>query len=100
MQVGVGAYHLCRKCDSPGWITYRSETVEGEFEEAYQLCSNHCTPRYCMGSRLGRPVPCPGIVRHGLAYYSNDHIVLIRAGRDVDSLQKAINGLDDRPLSR
>src|SRR4051812_23953671 len=28
----------CRECDGTGWVPYRSETVEGGFEEAYRLC--------------------------------------------------------------
>src|SRR5215211_6954045 len=37
----------CRECDGTGWVSYRSETVDGDFEEAYRLCSKGHAPRYC-----------------------------------------------------
>src|SRR3712207_3991480 len=42
--------HLCLECYGTGWVLYRSETKDGEFEEASRLCSKGHAPRYCMGS--------------------------------------------------
>jgi hypothetical protein len=54
--------NLCRECDGTGWVLYRSETKDGEFEEAYRLCPKGHGPRYCMGSSRGQlcPAPRPG----------------------------------------
>ena len=76
--------HLCRDCDGTGWVLYRSETKDGEFEEAYRLCPKGHAPRYCMGSSSGHLCPRPATVRCGLGYYCEEHIVGIHDGRDVD----------------
>ena len=85
---------LCRECDGTGWIVYRSETLDGGFEEAYRLCPNCYAPRRCMGSETEHS-SChrPGTVRYGLGYYCNEHIEVIHAGRDVDNAQGVIHGL-------
>ena len=75
---------LCRKCDGTGWVLYRSETKDGEFEEAYRLCPKGHAPRYCMGASSGHLCPRPATVRRGLLYYCKEHIAFIRDGRDVD----------------
>ncbi len=72
------ARSLCRECDGTGWIPYRSETVDGEFEEAYSLCPDCHAPRYCMGSGTDRSCPRPGTVRCGLGYYCKEHVEVIR----------------------
>jgi hypothetical protein len=76
--------HLCRECDGTGWVLYRTETKDGELEEAYRLCPKGHVPRYCMGSSGGPLCPRPATVRCGLGYYCEEHIVGIHDGRDVD----------------
>jgi hypothetical protein len=63
----------CRECDGTGWVPYRSETVEGGFEEAYRLCPEGCAPRYCMVSSNDRLCPRPATVRRGRGYYCGQH---------------------------
>ena len=75
--------YLCRECDGTGWVLYRSETKDGEFEEAYRLCPKGHAPRYSMGSSCGHLCPRPATVRCGLGYYCKEHILLIHDGRDV-----------------
>ena len=65
--------HSCRQCDDTGWVPYRSETVEGAFEEAHRLCPEGHAPRYCMGPSDGRLCPRPGVVRRGKGYYCEEH---------------------------
>ncbi len=69
----VPARPLCRECNGTGWIPYRSETIDGELEEAYRLCPNHCTPRRCTDLTIGHPCPPPATVRYGLRYYCKEH---------------------------
>jgi hypothetical protein len=65
----------CPECDGTGWAPYLSETVEGGFEEAYRLCPEGHTPRYCMGSNGERLCPRPGVVRRGKVYLCEEHAV-------------------------
>ena len=74
----------CRECDGTGWVLYRSETTDGEFEEAYRLCPSCRAPRYCMGSSSGHPCTRPATVRCGLGYYCREHGAVTRDGRGVD----------------
>jgi hypothetical protein len=76
----VAAHRSCSECAGTGWIPYRSETLEGEFEEAYRLCPNCYSPRYCTGAGAGRSCPRPGTTRHGLGYYCSEHIVVVHDG--------------------
>jgi hypothetical protein len=76
--------HLCRECDGTGWVLYRSENVAGDFEEAYLLCPQGHTPRYCMGSSSGELCPRPATVRCGTGFYCKEHIAFIHDGREVD----------------
>jgi hypothetical protein len=84
----VDGNHLCRECDGTGWVLYRSETVEGEFEEAYHLCPNCCAPRFCTGSSDGYHCSRPATVRCGQGYYCKEHIFVVihdgKDGTDVD----------------
>jgi hypothetical protein len=82
--------HLCRECDGTGWVLYRSETKDGEFEEAYRLCSKGHTPRYCMGSGSGHLCPRLATRRCGQGYYCKEHIVAILEGRGFDGPCEAI----------
>ena len=82
--------HLCRECDGTGWVLYRSESKDGEFEEAYHLCPKGHAPRYCMGSGSGQLCPLPAIRRLGSGYYCKEHIEGIHDGRDVDEPCEAI----------
>jgi hypothetical protein len=82
--------HLCRECDGTGWVLYRSETKDGEFEEAYRLCPKGHAPRYCMGSSSGHLCYRPATVRWELGYYCKEHIAVIHEGRDVDDPCEAI----------
>ena len=82
--------HLCRECDDTGWVLYRTETKDGEFEEAYRLCPKGHGPRYCMASSSGHLCPRPATVRCGLGYYCEEHIVFIPDSRDVDDSFEAI----------
>ena len=82
--------HLCRECDGTGWVLYRSETKNGEFEEAYRLCPKGHAPRYCMGSSSGQLCSRPATVRRGLGYYCEEHIAIILEGKDVDDPCEAI----------
>src|SRR5215218_1613161 len=85
------AHSLCRECDGTGWILYRSETVDGELEEAYRLCRGCYTPRYCcMGFKTDHPSSRPGTVRYGLSYYCEEHIEIIYADEGVDHTREAI----------
>ena len=84
------AHPLCRECDGTGWILYRSETVDGELEEAYRLCPNCCSPRRCMGSETDHPCYRPGTVRYGLGYYCKEHIEVIHTGEGEDHTREAI----------
>lgn len=80
---------FCRECDGTGWIPYRSETVDGKFEEAYRLCSKCYAPRYCMGSEADCFCPHPGTVRCGLDYYCKVHAEVIHTGEISEAdLQK------------
>src|SRR5215212_4874222 len=74
----------CRECDGTGWVLYRSETLDGELEEAYSLCPQGHAPRYCMGYRDGYLCPRPATVRRGLGYYCKEHAILIHDGRGHD----------------
>src|ERR671913_318821 len=67
----------CPECDGTGWVLYRSESVEGGFEEAYRLCPNGHGPRYCMGSSEERLCPRPATVRCGSGCYCKEHIAVI-----------------------
>jgi hypothetical protein len=80
----------CCECDGTGWVLYRSETKDGEFEEAYHLCPKGHAPRYCMGSGSGHLCPRPATVRWELGYYCEEHMVAIHDGRDVDDPCEAI----------
>ena len=71
---------LCRGCDDTGWMSYHSETVDGEFEEAYRLCSNCYAPRYCMGSKADHSCTRPGTGRCGLGCYCEEHAGVVRNG--------------------
>jgi hypothetical protein len=82
--------HLCRECDGTGWVLYRSETKDGEFEEAYHLCPIGHAPRYCMGSSSGHLCYRPATVRCRLGYYCKEHLVAIHKGRDFDDPFEAI----------
>jgi hypothetical protein len=86
----VTAHPLCRGCAGTGWIPYRSETLDGELEEAYRLCPNRCAPRYCTGFETDHPCPRPGTVRYELGYYCEEHIEIIYAGEGVDHTREAI----------
>jgi hypothetical protein len=81
---------LCRECDGTGWVLFRSETEDGEFEEAYRLCPEGHAPRYCMGSSSGQLCYRPATVRCGTGYYCREHIVVIHEGRDFDDPCEAI----------
>jgi hypothetical protein len=86
-EVGRGSLdgdHLCHECDGTGWVLYRSETVDGEFEEAYRLCPEGHAPRYCMGSSSDHLCTRPATVRCGIGYYCKEHSAVILDGRDVD----------------
>ena len=76
--------HLCRECDGTGWVLYRTETKDGEFEEAYRLCPTGHTPRYCTGSTSGQHCSRPATVRCGPGYYCEEHIAAIHDGGDSD----------------
>jgi hypothetical protein len=82
--------HHCQECDGTGWVLYRSETKDGEFEDAYRLCPKGHAPRYCMGSSGGQLCSCPATVRCGPGYYCKEHLVAIHEGRDVDDPFEAI----------
>jgi hypothetical protein len=82
--------HLCSDCNGTGWVLYRSETKDGEYEEAYSLCPKGHTPRYCMESSGGHLCPRPATVRLGPGYYCKEHLVGIHEGRDVDEPCEAI----------
>ena len=89
----MGADLLCRECDGTGWIPYRSETVDGELEEAYRLCPNCYAPRYCMG-KTDQPCPRPGTLRYGLGYYCKEHIEIAnRLDEDVYHAYEEIHHL-------
>ena len=65
-------------------MLYRSESVDGEYEEAYRLCPKGHAPRYCMGSSSGPLCPLPATVRCGTGYYCEEHSAFIHDGSDVD----------------
>jgi hypothetical protein len=71
-------------------VLYRSETKEGEFEEAYRLCPKGHAPRYCMGSSGGHLCFRPATRRCGPGYYCEEHIVVIQNGRGIDDSCEAI----------
>lgn len=76
----MAAHHLCCECDGTGWVLYRSETVDGKFEEAYRLCPSCYASHRCMGSKTERSCLRPGTVRYGLGYYCKEHIEFIHDG--------------------
>src|SRR5215212_11197100 len=86
----MGNHPLCRECGGTGWIPYRSETVDGELEEAYRLCPKCTAPHRCMGSKASHPCTRPGVLRYRLGYYCKEHIVLIHHCGDVDKSYDAI----------
>jgi hypothetical protein len=75
---GLEGNHLCQECDGTGWVLYRSETVDGGFEEAYRLCTKGHVPRYCMGYSSDRLCTRPAMVRCGRGYYCKDHVAYPR----------------------
>jgi hypothetical protein len=81
----VDGDHPCLECDGTGWVLYRSETIDGGFEEAYRLCPKGHAPRYCMGSSGGQLCPRPATKRLGPGYYCEEHIIAaIHDGGDSD----------------
>jgi hypothetical protein len=86
----VDGDHSCRECDGTGWVLYRSERKDGEFEEAYRLCPKGHAPRYCMGSSNDQLCLRPATKRLGPGYYCKEHIEGIREGGDIDEPCKAI----------
>ena len=86
----MSAYLPCDECDGTGWILYRSETVDGELEEAYRLCPAYCTPCYCMGRSNDRSCPRPGTVRYGFEYFCKQHIESVRADEYVTALRSSL----------
>jgi len=80
----VSARRFCHECDGTGWVSYSSETLDGELEKAYRLCPNYCTPRRCMGSKTDQPCPRTGTLRYSLGYCCKEHIELIYGGVGVD----------------
>jgi hypothetical protein len=71
-------------------VLYRTETKDGEYEEAYRLCPKGHAPRYCMGSSGGQLCPLPATRRCGSGYYCEEHIGAIHYGGDVDDPCAAI----------
>ncbi len=92
----MAARPFCRECDGTGWMLYRSETIDGELEEAYRLCPNRCAPRRCIGFEAGQPCSRPGTVRYGLGYYCKEHIGAIHIYGNVDHAHEAIYHLRQR----
>ena len=86
----VDGDHPCLECDGTGWVLYRSETIDGGFEEAYRLCPKGHAPRYCMGSSGGQLCPRPATRRCGQGYYCEEHIAAIHDSGDVDEPCEAI----------
>ena len=86
----MATHSLCRECDGTGWISYRSETLDGELEEAYRLCPSCYAPHHCLGFKTDHPCPRPGTVRYGLSYYCEEHIEIIYAVEGVDHTREAI----------
>jgi hypothetical protein len=85
------AHSLCDECDGTGWMLYFSETVDGELEEAYRLCTNRCTPRYCMLSSNDRHLCSrPATVYYGLRYFCKEHIEVIRADEEANPAHQAM----------
>ena len=80
----------CRECDGTGWVLYRSETKDGEFEEAYRLCPKGHAPRYCMGYRDGYLCCRPATVRRGQGYYCQEHSAVTPDGGEVDGTCEAV----------
>ena len=85
----MATHSLCRECDGTGWIPYRSETLDGELEEAYRLCPSCYAPHQCLGFKKDHPCPRPGTVRYGLSYYCEEHIEIIYAGEGVGHTREA-----------
>lgn len=67
----------CEECDGTGWVRYRSETLDGDLEEAYSLCPRGCIPRYCMARFNERPCRRPGTARYGLGYFRKQLVEVI-----------------------
>ena len=86
----MSARPFCRECDGTGWIPYSSETVDGELEVAYRLCSNCYAPRRCLGLKAGHPCSRPATVRYGLGYYCKEHIEVIPSIESLDDAREAI----------
>ena len=86
----MATHSLCRKCDGTGWLPYRSETVDGELEQAYRLCRSCYTPRRCIGFKTDQPCSRPGTIRYGLGHYCEEHIEIIYAVEGVDHTREAI----------
>jgi hypothetical protein len=80
----------CRECDGTGWASYRSETKDGELEEAYRLCPQGHAPRYCMGYRDGYLCCRPATVRRGQGYYCQEHSAVTPDGGEVDGTCEAV----------
>ena len=75
----------CPECDGTGWVPYRSETLDGGYEEAYRLCPQGHSPRYCMGSSSsGELCSRPATVRCGLGYYCKEHSAVTHDGREAN----------------
>ena len=48
------AASTCSKCGGRRWVRYFSETTDGNFEEAFKLCScNHKSQAWCERARKG-----------------------------------------------
>jgi hypothetical protein len=80
-------------------VLYRSETKDGDFEEAYRLCPKGHAPRYCMGSSSTHLCPLPATRRLGPGYYCEARIEhsLYKALRELQHLQAARRADDDAP---
>ena len=84
--------HLCQECDGTGWVLYRSETINGGFEEAHRPSTRGHAPRYCMGYCNDRLCTCPPVPRWCAAREATAARITSRIhdGRDVDNACEAI----------
>ncbi len=59
----MGAHSPCSECGGKRWVRYFSETMEGDFEEAFGLCSCNHRPEARGENRCQEPQGARNIMR-------------------------------------
>ncbi len=60
------SFPFCSECGGTRWVRYFSETMDGDFEEAFGLCSCNHRPKARGGDRRQEPQGARNITREKL----------------------------------